>query len=936
MMNRLLGRFQPTADPIQTKIKVGICAMDKKARSKPMVRILERMMAFGEFQVIHFGDDVILNQSAEQWPLCDCLISWFSDGFPLKKAQAYVQLRKVATINDLAMQDVIQDRTLVYKTLLEHKIPVPKHIIVERDGLLEGADPEGFLEDPDYVEMDGVRISKPFVEKPADGEDHNIYIYYPASMGGGVKRLFRKVDNKSSQYDATHPGTIRRDGTYIIEEFLATGGTDVKVYTVGPSYAHAEARKSPVVDGKVMRTTDGKEMRFPVLLSPQEKDMAFRVVHAFKQKVCGFDLLRTTSASGAGVSFVCDVNGWSFVKNSKRYLDDAAGILRSIILGMVAPHRLAAAPHPVYVVRPSGLGSSTDSFVAGSGISMRVDGMQLGMADDDVQVLQKDMFAEDGAEVDIPGLDWEEAQHTEDRSATEELRCVLAVIRHGDRTPKQKLKIRVTDAPLLAMFEKYKDAKGKQAKMKTPLQLQDLLDTTITLLADLERQAGEADAPTAVDECDAQAELREKLRIVKTVLEQGTFAGVNRKVQLKPLRWRAVPTRRPSFVTPETSVSSDVGAAPQGTDLLSLLPLPRGVSPPPGPSPYGMQRQGSVTVGGFGRSSIMRAPEEEDVPAVGPAKRVPVLEEALLILKWGGVLTHAGRQQAEDLGKVFRMVMYPRYGSAGGGLLRLHSTYRHDLKIYSSDEGRVQVSAAAFVKGLLDLEGSSLTPILVSLVNKDVDMLEAFGKGASDDIKAAKHLVYSAMTWDPEGGAAGAFKHPYPPPPSMPMSSSMRAAAAAAASAAAAGAGPAGAAAAGAAAGAEASATTAAAAQADSDSAAEELTEGEVAASSAAVARKEISVFPTNPLSLLHQMNALLQGLVGRLRTLCLQGAQPTGHPRYSSLQQESSEWRLDEVAPCSGEQMLLMFDRWRKLSRSFYSEKKETFDISKVCGLQV
>jgi hypothetical protein len=40
----------------------------------------------------------------------------------------------------------------------------------------------------------------------------------------------------------------------------------------------------------------------------------------------------------------------------------------------------------------------------------------------------------------------------------------------------------------------------------------------------------------------------------------------------------------------------------------------------------------------------------------------------------------------------------PRYGPAGGGLLRLHSTYRHDLKIYSSDEGRVQMSAAAFTK----------------------------------------------------------------------------------------------------------------------------------------------------------------------------------------------------------------------------------------------
>ena len=34
----------------------------------------------------------------------------------------------------------------------------------------------------------------------------------------------------------------------------------------------------------------------------------------------------------------------------------------------------------------------------------------------------------------------------------------------------------------------------------------------------------------------------------------------------------------------------------------------------------------------------------------------------------------------------------------GSGFLRLHSTYRHDLKIYASDEGRVQMTAAAFVK----------------------------------------------------------------------------------------------------------------------------------------------------------------------------------------------------------------------------------------------
>lgn len=45
-------------------------------------------------------------------------------------------------------------------------------------------------------------------------------------------------------------------------------------------------------------------------------------------------------------------------------------------------------------------------------------------------------------------------------------------------------------------------------------------------------------------------------------------------------------------------------------------------------------------------------------------------------------LTLPPTPQAEVLGNLFRNVMYPP--SAGGGLLRLHSTYRHDLKIYSS------------------------------------------------------------------------------------------------------------------------------------------------------------------------------------------------------------------------------------------------------------
>ena len=95
---------------------------------------------------------------------------------------------------------------------------------------------------------------------------------------------------------------------------------------------------------------------------------------------------------------------------------------------------------------------------------------------------------------------------------------------------------------------------------------------------------------------------------------------------------------------------------------------------------------------------------------------VEVPTEALFILKWGGELTALGEAQAEFLGSKFRNSLYP--GDGVGGVLRLHSTYRHDLKIYSSDEGRVQTTAAAFAKGFLDLEGA-LPPILASLVSKD-------------------------------------------------------------------------------------------------------------------------------------------------------------------------------------------------------------------------
>ncbi|KAL5167301.1 Inositol hexakisphosphate and diphosphoinositol-pentakisphosphate kinase VIP2 [Glycine soja] len=599
------------------KITIGVCVMEKKVKcgyelfSAPMEQILQRLQAFGEFEVVHFGDKVILEEPIESWPVCDCLIAFHSSGYPMEKAEAYAALRKPFLVNELEPQHLLHDRRKVYECLEKFGIHVPRYALVNREVPYQHLD--YFIEEEDFVEVHGMRFWKPFVEKPIDGDNHSIMIYYPSSAGGGMKELFRKVGNRSSEF---HPEVrrVRREGSYIYEEFMPTGGTDVKVYTVGPEYAHAEARKSPVVDGVVMRNPDGKEVRYPVLLTPAEKEMAREVCIAFRQAVCGFDLLRCE-----GRSYVCDVNGWSFVKNSHKYYDDAACVLRKMFLDAKAPHLSSAIPPtlPWKVNEP--VQPSEGLTRQGSGI--------IGT------------FGQ-----------------------SEELRCVIAVIRHGDRTPKQKVKLKVTEEKLLNLMLKYNGGRPRaETKLKSAVQLQDLLDAT-RMLVPRTRPDRESDS-------EAEVEHTEKLRQVKAVLEEGGhFSGIYRKVQLKPLKWIKV------------AKSNGEG--------------------------------------------------EEERPV-----------QALMVLKYGGVLTHAGRKQAEELGRYFRNNMYPGEGT---GLLRLHSTYRHDLKIYSSDEGRVQMSAAAFAKGLLDLEGQ-LTPILVSLVSKDSSMLDGLDN-ASIEMEEAKARLNEIIT----------------------------------------------------------------------------------------------------------------------------------------------------------------------------------------------
>ena len=130
------------------KIRLGICAMDKKAKSKPMREILTRLPD-EIFEIVIFGDECILNQPIESWPIVDCLIAFYSTRYPTEKALEYVQLRQPFMINDLEMDSVLKDRRRVYQMLQQAGIEVPFHVICDRDDPTK----ENIVEEYDEVSL---------------------------------------------------------------------------------------------------------------------------------------------------------------------------------------------------------------------------------------------------------------------------------------------------------------------------------------------------------------------------------------------------------------------------------------------------------------------------------------------------------------------------------------------------------------------------------------------------------------------------------------------------------------------------------------------------------------------------------------------------------------------------------------------------------------
>lgn len=51
-----------------TRALLGVAAMDRKARSRPMRNILSRLLATGKFEITVFGDKVILDEGESRPP----------------------------------------------------------------------------------------------------------------------------------------------------------------------------------------------------------------------------------------------------------------------------------------------------------------------------------------------------------------------------------------------------------------------------------------------------------------------------------------------------------------------------------------------------------------------------------------------------------------------------------------------------------------------------------------------------------------------------------------------------------------------------------------------------------------------------------------------------------------------------------------------------
>lgn len=630
-------------------IILGIIGSAELVDSFELKQIVDHLRLDPKIKVKIFAQETITNQPPSKWPKIHALLCVLKNKTLLSKTQKFIDQNDVFLLNDLGQQRILRSRMSLFSLLAKYELPLVDHLHTKMRTSPDSG-PTPIEEFDNYIKVGKYVLKKPFLEKPFDSDDHNLRIYYPSKTGGGCKILEKKNGVFRSKYKP-NLNIIRRVGDFIYEKFLPNDGFDIHVNTIGVDYFHAEASKSPTMDCDQLKTVQPR-LSFPVNLTMKEKMLCKKIVLILGQLSCQIEIIRSR-----GQSYICDVNGFSILKDNQKYLRDFVFILRKHLYDRFFPFCFPNQPQesqnlgnmpdlesfPPLTKRVSlstGLSSqilliknklkSTKSSKRKQHGSVSRRNPKNREQTESKRPMSQGRTRESKNELDQAEFDYHELNEmgsfkwTRKENRTEELRSVIAIFLHQDRSPKQKMKMITSDPRFMSFFKKSR--RKREVKIKSPSKLKKIIQISKLILEELEPSP-------------ENSETRKNLQQIIRVLESGKrINGINRKIQLKPLE---------IHIDPETNK--------------------------------------------------------------------PGVTRALLVLKWGGNVTHAGLKQAERFGKFFRKNFYRNDDE---GLLRLHATYRHDLKIYSADEGRCQLTAAALTKGLLMIE-DCLTPILSSFVNYD-------------------------------------------------------------------------------------------------------------------------------------------------------------------------------------------------------------------------
>lgn len=434
--------------------------------------------------------------------------------------------------------------------------------------------------------------------------------------------------------------------------------------------------------------------------------MATKIVNGFGQRICGFDMLRVR-----GQSFVIDVNGWSFVKDNNAYYDKSAGILKQMFISEKSKRDgTASVVSPVFDDTEKGQSDSAQPEVGlpqrkattsnhrsalknlmkspsmsglrghlhhgqapGGATSPDVTSATTPLSSPATLESQKrsvpklppdsmDQLPPPAVSINpsaqaSPSAEKDLAPPAPEPSSKHswKLKGMVSVVRHADRTPKQKFKFTFHTQPFVQLLKGHQE----EVLLKGEAALNSVLDAVKVAM-----KQGIEDP--------------EKLQLLRTSLaRKGAWTGT--KVQIKPMFRK----RKPEEIT------KDRGQIEESPNPEAIL-AGQGLTKEPERESNGLKRPPT-------RSDSLT---ETTLSRFSAAENDLVIEKLQLIVKWGGEPTHSARYQSQDLGENMR-----------NDLLLMNKEVLEDVRVFTSSERRVSTSGGSpfvCIQSLLILHSTNM------------------------------------------------------------------------------------------------------------------------------------------------------------------------------------------------------------------------------------